>query len=236
MNWLPIAPANVSTFLRSKTWTFRGREAFVNPFVRIRALLVSIAVLFLVATVSADTLILRDGRRIQGQLISFQNGMVEFQQAGFGGRSGWVHRDEVMAIELGRDERGESPEKLQGARPRGLREKQIIVVANASWTDTGIDLTAGQNIYMEAIGEIRWGPNRRANPTGELNSPYNSARPLPNRPGAALIGRIAASGDPFFVGDDRGAFRIHSSGRLLLGINDDYLQDNSGYFRVIVYY
>jgi len=38
------------------------------------------------------------------------------------------------------------------------------------------------------------------------------------------------------VGSDESAIRIRSSGRLFLGINDDFLQDNSGNFRVIVYY
>ena len=51
--------------------------------------------------------------------------------------------------------------------------------------------------------------------------------------GAALIGRIGTSTDYFFVGDDRGAIRVRSSGRLFLGINDDYLQDNTGVLRDI---
>ena len=192
--------------------------------------------LLLVATVNADTLILHDGRRIQGQLISFQNGVIEFQENGFGGRLGRVNRDEVVGIEFGRSERDETPQTSERGRPRGLREKQIMVVANAAWTDTGIDVTSGQSIYLEAKGEIRWGPNRRAGPNGEENSPNNPARPMPNRPGAALIGRVGTSNDYFFVGDDRGAIRVRSSGRLFLGINDDYLQDNTGYFRVIVYH
>ena len=32
----------------------------------------------------------------------------------------------------------------------------------------------------------------------------------------------------FFIGGDRGTFRARTSGRLYLGVNDDYLQDNSG--------
>ena len=226
----------ISVPLRSKIWTLGEREEFVNPFFRMRGLLVFAVLLFLVATVNADTLILRDGRRIQGQLISFQNGVVEFQEAGFGGQRGRINRDEIMGIEFGRVERDEPPQTFQGGRPRGLREKQIMVVANAAWSDTGVDVTSGQSIYLEASGEIRWGPNRRAGPSGEQSSPYNSARPMPNRPGAALIGRIGTSSDYFFVGDDRGAIRVRGSGRLFLGINDDYLQDNTGYFRVIVYY
>ncbi len=215
----------------------------VNPFFRTRCLLVFAGLLFVAATVSADTLTLRDGRRIQGQLISFQNGIIEFQEEGFFGRLGRINRDEVVGIEFGRGDRdrdrdhdrNESSQTFQG-RPRGLREKQVMVVASAAWSDTGIDVMSGQNVYFEAMGEIRWGPSRRAGPNGENNSPNNPARPMPNRPGAALIGRIGNSTDYFFVGEDRGAIRVRSTGRLFLGINDDYLQDNTGYFRVVVYY
>ena len=42
--------------------------------------------------------------------------------------------------------------------------------------------------------------------------------------------------DLFFIGDDSGPIRLRSSGRLYLGINDDVLTDNSGNFRVVVYY
>ena len=59
---------------------------------------------------------------------------------------------------------------------------------------------------------------------------------MPNRAGASLIGRVGESQDLFFIGDDREGIRMRSSGRLYVGINDDNLQDNTGYFRVIVYY
>jgi hypothetical protein len=214
----------------------------VNRSFILRGLLIFTVLVFLAATISADTLIMRNGQRIQGQLLSVQNGVIEFQAGGYGGQVGRVSRDEVLGIEFGAIERDASPQTSQGQgpgpeqRPRGLREKQTMVVANAAWSDTGIDVKSGQRIYLEASGEIRWGPNRRANPSGEPNSPYNAARPMPNRPGAALIGRIGNSNDPFFIGDDRGAILVRGSGRLFLGINDDNLQDNTGYFRVIVYY
>ena len=200
--------------------------------------------LFLVATaVSADTLVLRDGRRIEGQLISYQNGIVAFQQAGPGGVYGEVRKDDVLRIEFGggeangsgRGERQGSPQSSQGP-PRGTRQKQVMVVANQAWTDTGIDLTSGQSVYFESIGEIVWGPGRHADANGEPNSPNNNARPIPNRAGGSLIGRVGAPSDPFFIGGDRRAFPVRSSGRLFLGINDDNLRDNSGYFRVTVYY
>ena len=203
-----------------------------------RAFILQFIALFLfIAAVDADTLVLRDGRRVQGQLISVQNGVIEFQEARFGARPVQISRDEVTSIELGRNERYEPGDRqTQGGRPRGLREKQMIVVANAAWTDTGIDVSSGQTIYFESRGEIRWGPNRRAGPNGEENSPNNPARPMPNRPGASLIGRVGDSRDYFFIGSDQGGIRLRSSRRLYLGINDDNLSDNTGYFTVIVYY
>ena len=55
-----------------------------------------------------------------------------------------------------------------------------------------------------------------------------------NRNAAALIGRIG--NDMFFIGDETGPVRMRSAGRLFLGVNDDVLTDNSGNFRVVVYY
>ena len=92
-----------------------------------------------------------------------------------------------------------------------------------------------QGTYFQASGETRWGPNRRDGAAGERNSPYNAGRPLPDRPGAALIGRIGER-DLFFIGGDQGPFRVRSSGRLYLGVNDDVLTDNSGALRVTVSY
>ena len=112
-----------------------------------------------------------------------------------------------------------------------------MVAAGTAWTDTNIEVRPGQDVYFETSGEVNWGPNRRSGAGGEQNSPVNPARPMPNRPGAALIGRAGEnSGDLFFIGADRGAIRMRSSGRLFLGVNDDNLQDNSGSFRVVVYY
>ena len=209
----------------------------MNPLLKTRLLRISLIPMFLASTLSADTLVLRDGRRVEGRLISYENGVIEFQESGFNGAYGRVNREDVLSIEFGRADRQERQEQPQSQqRPRGLREKRVMVVANAAWTDTGIDLTSGQSVYFEASGEIRWGPGRQAGPDGESNSPNNKARPIANRAGGSLIGRVGSPSDPFFIGNDRGVFRVRGSGRLFLGINDDYFPDNSGYFTVIVYY
>ena len=162
-----------------------------------------------------------------------------------GGRRRTVRlsRDEVNRIEFNRgrddDRRGRDDDRDQstGFPPRGMRERQIVVDAREQWTDTGIDVRAGQQIFFSSQGETRWGRDRRDGAEGERNSPLNPNRPLPDRPAAALIGRVGeGSTDYFFIGGDRGPFQMRNSGRLFLGVNDDYLQDNSGYFRVVVYY
>jgi hypothetical protein len=48
-----------------------------------------------------------------------------------------------------------------------------------------------------------------------------------------LIGRIGGNGIIFEVGA-RGAFQARSDGRLLLGINDDSLTNNSGFWTAAV--
>ncbi len=198
----------------------------------------SAMVLVLSAGVQADTLYLRDGSRVQGELISVRNGTVEFEERrGYGGgRTLRFDRDEIARIEFetARGSGGTGNELLAGGRPSGMRERQTIVSADVAWNDSGVDVRAGQTIYFEAQGQVRWGKDRRDGPAGERNSPSNPGRPMGNRNAAALIGKIG--NDLFFIGDEAGPVRMRSAGRLYLGVNDDVLTDNSGNFRVVVYY
>lgn len=194
-------------------------------------------ILALPVGLKADTLILRDGSRVQGELVSFRNGTVEFEERrGYGSGSGRTlrfDRDEVVRIEFDNNRNtGNSANSFD--RPSGMRERQVIVSADMDWNDAGIDVRAGQTVYFEATGQVRWGRDRRDGPAGERNSPSNPNRPMPNRNAAALIGKIGS--DLFYIGDDTGAIRVRNSGRLYLGVNDDVLTDNSGNFRVVVYY
>lgn len=207
----------------------------------------------LAAAVRADTLVMRDGRRVDGELIGMRDGIVEFEAR----RSGFfnsrerlrIDREDILRIEFdddarpgrstfdGRDDRGrDNRDNRPAGRPSGLREREVSVDSWLPWKDTGVEVRAGQAVYFSPTGRVRWGPNRQDGPAGERNSPRNDQRPMPSRPAAALIGRVGEGDDYFFIGDDDGAIRMRSSGRLYLGVNDDYLQDNSGSFRVIVYY
>ena len=193
-------------------------------------------VLALPAGLQADVLYLRNGQRISGEVIGMRSGTIEFEERrGFGGgRTLRFDRDEVDRIEFENNRYGGSYNNNSGGRPSGMREKQTIVSADVAWNDTGIDVRAGQTVYFEATGQVRWGRDRRDGPEGERNSPNNPNRPMGNRNAAALIGKIG--NDTFYIGDERGPVRLRSSGRLYLGVNDDVLTDNSGNFRVVVYY
>lgn len=187
----------------------------------------------------ADTLILRDGRRVQGELVGIRNRVVEFEEkrGSFGPRVVRFDRDDIRRIELDDSVSSSSSAGTGGSasRPSGMREREVIVTADVPWNDAGIDVRAGQAIYLTATGRVSWGPGRRDGPAGERSSPRNATRPIPGRPAAALIGKLGDQ-DPFFIGDEQGPIRMRESGRLYLGINDDYLQDNSSNFRVTVYY
>jgi hypothetical protein len=198
-------------------------------------------VLALPVALQADTLFLRDGSRIQGELIAIRNGQIEFEERrGFGGgRTLRFDRDEVDRIEFenrrfGGGNNNNNNSNSFGGRPSGMREKQTIVSADVAWNDTGVDVRAGQTVFFEAQGRVRWGRDRTDGPAGERNSPSNPNRPMGNRNAAALIGKIGD--DLFFIGDETGPVRLRNSGRLYLGVNDDVLTDNSGNFRVVVYY
>jgi hypothetical protein len=204
------------------------------------SLLVSTASLF------ADTLVLNNGRRLQGELIGVYGREIEFEERDSGRRRTIrVPRGDIERIEFGNDrdssfDRGDRDRDdrtdTSFTIPRGMRERLVNVSARDQWTDSGIDVRPGQAVYFAASGEVRWGPNRHDGAEGEKNSPRNNGRPLPDRPAAALIGRIGDRNEYFFIGANPGPYRARSGGRLYLGINDDVLTDNSGALRVTVSY
>jgi hypothetical protein len=235
----------------------------------------------------ADTLVMRDGRRLRGSLVSVSRGTVVFdQERGTGGsRQVRMRLDEVDRIDLrdtregdtytddsvgglpssrrsgnradrraGRagddaDERAPRPDEVStwgddreiddlGARRDdvGQRRRTIAVTASEPWTDTGLELRAGQELFFSPEGSLIWSAGHEDGPGGEAGSPQDNRRPIPARPAGGLIGRIGTGNDYFFIGTDRGPYRVRTPGRLFLGVNDDYFEDNAGGFRVTISY
>jgi hypothetical protein len=213
---------------------------------------IAIAIGLLAGTMlQADTLVLRDGTQVNGRLIEIRNNTIEFEPNRRGQSTMRVNRRDVRRIEFDNGYDGGNDTGFGGGYDRpgrpggdygrpggdygGQREREVNVQARERWLDTGIDVRGGQVVRFQASGRVRWGPGRQDGPEGEDDSPHNPGRPIPSRPAAALVGRIDNDA-PFFIGSDNGQIRVRSSGRLYLMINDDVLEDNSGSFRVVIYY
>lgn len=111
----------------------------------------------------------------------------------------------------------------------------VNVPADRDWTDSGIDLLAGDTLRVEAEGTINYSSTKTCGPNGGERDWKDLIRALPvNDVGrGALIGMIGQAGaaTPFFVGA-REEFKVEKAGRLFLGINDDDYRNNRGSFRV----
>lgn len=115
----------------------------------------------------------------------------------------------------------------------GRSSVEVIVPPTQRWFDTGIDVRAGDSIEFHASGTIRMATtnnNDSAGPAGAFSGRRADNAPFRDKPAGALIGRIGDSG-PIFMGE-AGRVRAATTGRLYLSVNDDYLQDNSGEYRV----
>jgi hypothetical protein len=117
---------------------------------------------------------------------------------------------------------------------------KIVKVDIASgWSDTGIDVVAGNNYSIIVKGvastdgatvpsDAYWyGPAGGREPAG-------STYPLPGVPVQSTIGKIGTSGTPFYVGT-LFTFTVNKSGRLYLGFNDTLFSDNAGYYIAFVH-
>ena len=131
----------------------------LSPAWKALALLMAV----LPVAVSADTLYLRNGQRIEGELVSVRNDTIEFEERrNYGsGRLRRFDRDEVARIEFDNWGGGNSD---TSDRPAGMRERQVTVSADTDWNDAGIDVRSGQTVYFEATGQVRWGKDRRDGP------------------------------------------------------------------------
>lgn len=111
---------------------------------------------------------------------------------------------------------------------------QVRVDATQAWTDTGITVNAGDRVVFNASGQIAFG--RGAGQTSDPNGNAAERRatyPDPSVPVGALLGKVGNSA-PFAIGMQTQPLGMPASGRLMLGINDNELGDNSGFYTVTV--
>jgi Ca2+-binding EF-hand superfamily protein len=117
----------------------------------------------------------------------------------------------------------------------GTSGQLVTVSATDRWIDTGLDVRAGESIFFDANGSVQLSPdpNDVAGPDGSRTNRLAPDAPMRQRSAGALVARIGNSA-PMFVGSRGSISRAPVSGRLFLTVNDDYLGDNSGQFRVSI--
>jgi Ca2+-binding EF-hand superfamily protein len=140
-------------------------------------------------------------------------------------QDGVITRDELNRANAGPGAVGTS----------GSASENVTVPSTVRWYDSGIEVRAGDMLAYRATGTIRMSlgnENDRATPAGSVSGRRAAEAPLRDKPAGALIARIG-NGSPIFLGEN-GEVRAETDGRLYFSVNDDYLMDNSGDYRVTV--
>lgn len=133
------------------------------------------------------------------------------------------------------DEETEPEEPVDGT---DTLEVRVSVASDVAWTDAGIDVLEGYDISFSASGlvydDLGGKPDQRFGPDGvEDTEGQHTGDPFRQFNHAALVGRIGEGGEPFLVGSE-GELTATTDGRLYLGVNDGYFEDNGGTFEVDV--
>jgi hypothetical protein len=122
--------------------------------------------------------------------------------------------------------------------PTGKRRisQEIQLTGESSWTDTGIDVQAGEHVVITASGKLRYADAKADNtPDGLARGFKDLLRDLPfNDAGrGALIGRIgdADIAQPFLIGVKRDVL-APVSGHISVGINQTSSDDAHGTYVV----
>jgi hypothetical protein len=124
---------------------------------------------------------------------------------------------------------GASPEAVATSGQNSVAPGDIRVDANRQWTDTGITVRRGERWLFNSTGNVMLaeGISAGVNGTTAVSSANYTARGVP---AGTLIGRVGNSA-PFVIGSQT-ELTMPANGRLMLGVNDDHYQDNTGYFTV----
>jgi Ca2+-binding EF-hand superfamily protein len=122
--------------------------------------------------------------------------------------------------------------EFRGTGAVGTSGRAIIVPATERWVDTGMTVSRGDIIHINASGTITMSSAAdSATPAGSTSNRRAESAPLPNRPAGGLLLKIGDS-QPLYVGSASRSIQAPADGRIYLGVNDDHLPDNAGEFRV----
>jgi hypothetical protein len=183
-------------------------------------------------------LVLRNGTTQPGRFINMTGGNTLVWESDSSQRQQYAIRDVsrvYLNAQSARTAFGyQAPSTPADTRRPAASSTTVRVDAKQAWTDTGLVVNRGDHVAFEASGQIQFGQYGGQTATPDGNPLGRGATfPDPSVPVGALLGRIGNSA-PFAIGMQRQPLVMPAAGRLMLGINDDDVRDNSGYFTVIV--
>ena len=113
---------------------------------------------------------------------------------------------------------------------------EVTVAGSRQWTDTGMDVEAGDLLRFTATGALRWN-GREVPPEGIPRAWMDMIKAFPVMDGkrGALVGRVGEgeTNRPFLIGP-QGERRVAVKGRLFLGVNQAATDGADGAFTVRV--
>lgn len=112
----------------------------------------------------------------------------------------------------------------------GPIDAMVRVPGDQPWTDTGIDVEAGELVRIMATGEVFHSTENgeKSGPDGKPGTGDYPTNVIEGVDHNTLIGRVGAT-DPFEVGSSK-EFAARRDGRLWLRVNDAGIENNSGEF------
>jgi hypothetical protein len=194
---------------------------------------------------SAQAVVLRSGHAQAGKFVNIIRGDTLLWENGAGQQEQYPLRD-VSRIYLN-SQNARAAYNAPGLLPAtavpapaatsGQAQNQpggVRVHANVPWNDTGITLKSGDMVTFRTTGQVNFGESagQTAGPDGNPAA-HSASYPISALPAGTLIGRVGNSA-PFGIGSNAAPIRMPAQGRLLLGVNDNEVNDNSGYFSVVV--
>jgi hypothetical protein len=123
-----------------------------------------------------------------------------------------------------------TPTKTSGSWMQ-TADKVFTLRGNIGWVETGIAVSAGQQVELRASGQIGLGAAGYTGPEGKSSLPV--PRLLNSCATGAVLARIGASGELLCVGSKL-AFTARAAGPLSLGVNVSNVRHNTDAFNVTV--
>lgn len=119
-----------------------------------------------------------------------------------------------------------------GGPNTGSSAVQLDVPAHVQWAETGVSCKTNDIVNIKASGQAQYDTESasRVGPEGLTGGELVELRVYPDANTASLIGTLDTFPQPFFVGYAT-AYTCPIDGNVLLGMNDNDLDDNSGEFR-----